>query len=118
MIRYLWEIVGVKKKHSSKNSTFTSRLMILQYLFVFFVVLFIIYLFAIQVIDIKHFRIKAKKQRQAYSFVMRGSIFDRNGIKLATDTVYYDIFARKAESFVSFPQQPFSSFLSREYDDR
>lgn len=104
MIRYLWEIVGVKKKHSSKNSTFTSRLMILQYLFVFFVGLFIIYLFAIQVIDIKHFRIKAKKQRQAYSFVMRGSIFDRNGIKLATDTVYYDIFARKAD-FIHTPEE-------------
>lgn len=88
----------------NKNNIFYNRILKLQYLFVFFVGLFIIYLFAIQVIDIKHFRIKAKKQRQAYSFVMRGSIFDRNGIKLATDTVYYDIFARKAD-FIRTPEE-------------
>ena len=35
---------------------------------------------------------------------MRGNIYDRNGIKLATDTVYYDIFARKAD-FVHTPEE-------------
>ena len=35
---------------------------------------------------------------------MRGDIYDRNGIKLATDTVYYDIFARK-EDFVHTPEE-------------
>ena len=35
---------------------------------------------------------------------MRGNIYDRNGIKLATDTVYYDIFARKAD-FVHSPEE-------------
>ena len=53
------------------------------------------YLFAVQVLDVRHFRIKAKNQRKANSFVMRGNIYDRNGIKLATDTVYYDIYLRK-----------------------
>ncbi|MCR5265044.1 MAG: penicillin-binding protein 2 [Cyanobacteria bacterium RUI128] len=54
----------------------------------------ICYLFVIQVIDLKHYRAKAKRQYQHSNIVMRGDIFDRNGIKLATDTVYYDVYAR------------------------
>lgn len=73
-------------------------------IFVVLVGLFIIYLFAVQVFDVRHFRIKAKNQRRAYSFVMRGNIYDRNGIKLATDMVYYDIFARR-DDFVHTPEE-------------
>lgn len=88
----------------NKNKIFSERLMWIQIIFVILVGLFIIYLFAVQVMDVRHFRIKAKNQRRAYSFVMRGNIYDRNGIKLATDTVYYDIFARKAD-FVHEPEE-------------
>lgn len=52
------------------------------------------WLFIIQVIDLKHYRARAKRQYQHSNIVMRGDIFDRNGIKLATDTVYYDVYAR------------------------
>jgi cell division protein FtsI/penicillin-binding protein 2 len=89
---------------SNKNKMFADRLMWLQIIFLFFISLFVIYLFAVQVFDIKHYRIRAKNQRRAYSFVMRGNIYDRNGIKLATDTVHYDIFARKAD-FVHTPEE-------------
>jgi cell division protein FtsI/penicillin-binding protein 2 len=82
---------------TSKNKMFSDRLMWFHIMFVVLVGLFILYLFCIQVVDIKEYRVKAKKQRRASAFVMRGNIFDRNGIKLATDTVYYDIFARKAD---------------------
>lgn len=88
----------------NKNKMFSDRLFWIQVLFIVLVGFFIVYLFAIQVIDIKNLRIKAKNQRKAYSFVMRGNIFDRNGIKLATDTVYYDIFARKAD-FMHTPEE-------------
>ena len=54
----------------------------------------ICYLFFIQVVDLKHYRAKAKRQYQHSNIVMRGDIFDRNGIKLATDAVYYDVYAR------------------------
>jgi cell division protein FtsI (penicillin-binding protein 3) len=54
----------------------------------------IVYLFFIQVVDLRHYRAKAKRQYSHNSIVMRGDIFDRNGIKLATDTVYYDVYAR------------------------
>ena len=88
---------AVHNKPNNKNKIFSDRLIKLQYIFVALVGLFIIYLFANQVLDVRHLRIKAKNQRRASSFVMRGSIYDRNGIKLATDTIYYDIFVRQAD---------------------
>ena len=81
--------------NSNKNKTFSERLMWLEIVFVILTALFVVYLFAVQVLDVRHFRIKAKNQRRANSFVMRGNIYDRNGIKLATDTVFYDIYVRK-----------------------
>ena len=89
---------------SNKNKIFTERLMWFQVIFAFLIAIFIIYLFCVQVLDLKSYRTKAKKQRRASAFVMRGNIYDRNGIKLATDTVYYDIFARK-DDFVHTPEE-------------
>ncbi len=93
-----------KQDNPNKNKIFSERLTWLQIFFACSIALFIIYLFAVQVLDLRHFRIKAKNQRKAYSFVMRGNIYDRNGIKLATDTVYYDIFARR-DDFVHTPEE-------------
>ena len=90
-------------KHG-KNKVFSDRLMWFQIIFAILIVVFVLYLFVIQVVDPKSRRIKAKKQRSASSFVLRGNIYDRNGIKLATDTIYYDIFARKAD-FVHTPEE-------------
>ncbi len=88
----------------NKSKIFSERLLWLQAIFAVLIAGFILYLFCIQVVDVKKYRTKAQKQRRASSFVMRGSIFDRNGIKLATDTVYYDIFARK-DDFVHTPEE-------------
>ena len=88
----------------NRSKIFSERIMWLQIIFLSLIALFIIYLFANQVLDVRHFRVKAKNQRRANSFVLRGNIYDRNGIKLATDTVYYDIFARKAD-FVHKPEE-------------
>jgi len=93
-----------KKNNSNKNKIFSSRLMWLQVIFAVLVSGFILYLFCIQVIDVKNYRVKAKKQRKASSFILRGNIYDRNGIKLATDNVYYDIFARR-DDFVHTPEE-------------
>jgi len=89
---------------NNKNKLFSDRLGWFHGLFNAAIWLFILYLLLIQVCDIKHLRIKAKNQRRASSFVMRGNIYDRNGIKLATDNIYYDIFARKAD-FVHTPEE-------------
>ena len=89
---------------NNRNKSFSQRLVWIQGIFLLLILLFITYLFCVQVLDVRHFRVKAKNQRRASSFVMRGNIYDRNGIKLATDTVYYDIFARKAD-FVHTPEE-------------
>jgi len=65
--------------------------------FAVFAVLLIIYLFLIQVVDIKNYRLRAKRQRSSRNFIMRGDIFDRNGIKLASDRIYYDAYAHPAD---------------------
>ncbi len=64
----------------------------------------IAHLFLIQIVDIKHYRKKAKRQRSAKSFVMRGAILDRNGIKLASDQTSYNIYAHK-EYFDHSPKE-------------
>ena len=87
-----------------KNALFKRRLTIFQLLFLVAILGFIVYLFCIQILDTRHFRVKAKNQRRASAFVMRGDIYDRNGIKLATDTAYYDIFARRAD-YVHEPEE-------------
>ena len=91
-------------KKNNKNAVFAKRLAIFQVIFLILIIGFIIYLFCVQILDCKGYRDKAKKQRRASAFVMRGDIYDRNGIKLATDTVYYDIFARRAD-YVHEPEE-------------
>ena len=95
---------NLRDSGENKNKNFSDRLMSLQIIFFCLMIGFIIYLFSVQVLDLRHKRHLAINQRRASSFVMRGDIYDRNGIKLATDTVYYDIFARKAD-FVHTPEE-------------
>lgn len=69
----------------------------LHIFFVGFMVLLIIYLFFVQVIDVGKYRARARSQRVGRIFSMRGDIYDRNGIKLATDKVYSDVYAHPAD---------------------
>lgn len=71
-----------------------NRMAKIQLFMALFALCLIVYLVFIQVLDLKHYRAKAKRQYRHNNIVMRGDIFDRNGIKLATDTVYYDVYAR------------------------
>lgn len=84
--------------------TFDKRLGCWQVAFIVFAVSFVVYLFLIQVVDVKNYRIRAKRQRSSRNFVMRGDIFDRNGIKLASDRVYYDVYAHPS-SYDSSPEE-------------
>ena len=65
--------------------------------FAVFMTLLIIYLFFVQVIDVGKYRARARSQRVGRIFSMRGDIYDRNGIKLATDKVYSDVYAHPAD---------------------
>lgn len=81
-------------KKERRLKTFSSRMGKINGLMTIFGLILIGYLLFVQVADFKHYRVRAKRQYQHSNIVMRGDIFDRNGIKLATDTVYYDVYAR------------------------
>ena len=82
---------------NKRNKDFDRMLGCLHVFFAGFMVLLIGYLFLVQVVDIGKYRAKAKSQRVGRIFSMRGDIFDRNGIKLATDKVYSDVYAHPAD---------------------
>lgn len=80
-----------------RSRTFDRVISFLHIFFVGFMTLLIIYLFFIQVVDVRKYRAKARSQRVGRIFSMRGDIFDRNGIKLATDKIYSDVYAHPAD---------------------
>ncbi|MFA6990154.1 MAG: penicillin-binding protein 2 [Candidatus Gastranaerophilaceae bacterium] len=59
----------------------------------FFAVILILKLFVLQIIDPQDLKDKAKKMRLSKAFIFRGDIVDRNGVKLATDSTLYDMYA-------------------------
>ena len=76
---------------------FDSRIGCWHVCFALFAIFLIVYLFLIQIIDIKNYRLRAKRQRSSRNFIMRGDIFDRNGIKLASDKISYDVYAHPSD---------------------
>jgi cell division protein FtsI/penicillin-binding protein 2 len=59
--------------------------------------LLVIHLFLIQIFDFQKYRERGKMQRSSHDFALRGDIYDRHGIKLATDRIYYNIYARPVD---------------------
>lgn len=64
----------------------------------------VLYLFALQILDVRHYRAKAKNQRFSKNFIMRGQIVDRNGVRLASDQTSYNLYAHK-EYFDHTPEE-------------
>ena len=64
----------------------------------------VIFLFLLKIVDIKHYRVKAKNQRYSKNFIMRGQIVDRNGVRLATDQTSFNLYAHR-EYFDHSPEQ-------------
>lgn len=85
------------RQANKRNKRFDAVLSALYALFILFAASLVIYLFFIQVVDIKKYKVKAKNQRAGQNFAVRGDIYDRNGIKLATDDVFYNVFARPVD---------------------
>ncbi len=59
--------------------------------------LLIFHLFILQVFDPRNYRERGKMQRLSHDFAVRGDIYDRHGIKLATDRIYYNVYARPVD---------------------
>ena len=85
-----------ENEKEKRMKSFDRILGLLQVFFICFAAFLAIYLFIVQIIDVGKYRAKARNQRINRSFVMRGDIYDRNGIKLATDKVYSDVYAHPA----------------------
>ncbi len=84
-----------RQQKKKKTKRFDFVLYFLNGGFIIFAISLVIYLFFIQVIDIKNYRARAKNQRVGVIFSMRGDILDRNGLTLARDKVYSDVYAHK-----------------------
>ncbi len=94
----------IARRAEKRTKRFEQLIFCLQIFFIFFAVSLALYLFFIQVIDVGKYRVRAKKQRVNRSFVMRGDIYDRTGLKLATDKVYSDVYAHP-EIYDSSPEE-------------
>lgn len=81
----------------SKNRYCNNVSGILDIVYCVAILILVIHLFIIQVFDFQKYKIKGKMQRSSHDFAVRGDIYDRNGIKLATDRIYYNIYARPVD---------------------
>ena len=93
--------MGVREKN---RSSFDRRIGVLQSIFYRICVFFLIYLFLLQIFDIRHCKQKAKSQRTSKMMVLRGEIIDRYGFKLAADKTTFILYAHPAY-YDSTPQQ-------------
>ena len=84
-----------QKNSRGKYCNKVSNILVLIYSV--FVVLLIIHLFILQIFDVRKYRERGKMQRASRNFAVRGDIYDRHGIKLATDRIYYNIYARPVD---------------------
>ena len=80
-----------------KLKRFDKKLLLWQVLAFILAGILIVWLFLIQVVDIKHYKEKAKRQRNAQGFVLRGEIFDRNGEKLASNKQSFNVYAHPGD---------------------
>ena len=86
-----------KRENAERNRHCNSVTNWLDIAYVFIIVILLIHLAVLQLIDPRGYKKRGEEIRASHSFELRGDIYDRNGIKLATDRIYYDIFARPVE---------------------
>ncbi len=86
-----------KSRKGTKDRYCNNTVDILEIIFIIAVIVLIIHLFIIQIFDFRNYKQRGKMQRNTHNFMVRGDIYDRNGIKLATDRIYYNIYARPVD---------------------
>ena len=80
-----------KNSKLSKNRYCNNVAGILDVLYCVAIAILIVHLFLLQIFDFQKYRERGKMQRSSHDFAVRGDIYDRHGIKLATDRIYYNI---------------------------
>ncbi len=78
------------------NIKFERRIGCLQSIFYITCLALVLYLFLLQVCDIRHCKTKAKLQRTSKMYVLRGEIVDKFGFKLAADKTTFVLYAHPA----------------------
>jgi len=92
------------------HNKFDRRMGCLQSLFYFFFAGLIVYLFLLQVCDIRNCKKKAKSQRTSKMYVLRGEIVDRYGFKLAADKTTFVLYAHP--NYYDYPPAELAEILS------
>ncbi|MBE7709504.1 MAG: penicillin-binding protein 2 [Cyanobacteria bacterium SIG32] len=94
--------LNMKKKKISKKDwqkflqgRYKGTVAFMKILFVCWSIGLVYSLFVTGVKDPKNYRVKARAQQVSKSVILRGDIYDRNGIKLATDEIYREVYAHK-----------------------
>ena len=75
------------------NEKINKRITILQGFITGAFILLVCWLFGVQVLDFSGYKAKGIAMRSADRLTLRGNILDRNGIKLATDELTYEVYA-------------------------
>jgi cell division protein FtsI/penicillin-binding protein 2 len=75
------------------NEKINTRISILQGLITLAFILLTGWLFGLQILDLSGYKAKGTAMRSTGSLTLRGNIVDRNGIKLATDELTYEVYA-------------------------
>ncbi|MBR1424097.1 penicillin-binding protein 2 [bacterium] len=86
-----------KERSNSRGKYCNKAVDIIELLFLVVIIILVIHLFILQIFDFRNYRERGKLQRASHDFAVRGDIYDRNGIKLATDRIYYNIYARPVD---------------------
>lgn len=87
----------VRDKNKKRTRYCNSAIGWFDIIYIVAVVILVIHLFILQVFDFHRYRERGKMQRASHNFELRGDIYDRNGIKLATDRIFYNIYARPVD---------------------
>ena len=101
---------GINNKDKNAYRIFDTRIGCLQSFFIIFITILVVYLFLIQIADVRHYRDRSKKQRAGKAFVLRGEIIDRNKMKLASDKTSFDVYAHR--KFFDHKPQELAEILS------
>ena len=101
-----------KYKRTELDGKVTNRLAIVQ---VFGNILFLIligYLFCVQVLDLNDYKEKGVAIRTTDNTSVRGNIYDRNGIILATDRIFYEVYAHPDLYSEKYPPEKIATILA------
>ena len=81
------------KKDITQKTIVDNRLRTINFVMNILFILLVIHLFLVQVVDLNGYKERGIAIRNSNNPAIRGNILDRNGMKLATDSLTYEVYA-------------------------